>query len=326
MPNPEDRIAFVMGLGRSGTTFLAKLIDSSPRVLYRHEPDALAPSDIPSLLNRGDLEGHLPKARAYVEAMAACRKTRASCHAPTFDKAYRSAFGNFLFPPLAYCSKAAERLGLPLPGGAPDMIRRHRGEIVYLIKSVSSLGRAALYRRAVPGVRYVHILRHPCAVYASLQVGVEKGVMAPDVFLNALFGLEEAARYPFSRREMENASFEEQVAFRWMLLNDKAAADMADSPDYLRIRYEDLCSDVDRVSRQVFDHLGIEIDGQTRRFIDSLRQAPGERRAKPGYFKVTRPIMSAVDKWRARLDPESVERMRRVVSCSALGRAYFEDH
>ena len=32
----------ILGAPRSGTTWLAKIIDSHPDVLYRHEPDKLA--------------------------------------------------------------------------------------------------------------------------------------------------------------------------------------------------------------------------------------------------------------------------------------------
>ena len=33
----------ILGAPRSGTTWLAKIIDSHPDVLYRHEPDAAIP-------------------------------------------------------------------------------------------------------------------------------------------------------------------------------------------------------------------------------------------------------------------------------------------
>jgi len=38
-----DRAILVSGSPRSGTTWLAKLLDSHPDVLYRHEPDEVSP-------------------------------------------------------------------------------------------------------------------------------------------------------------------------------------------------------------------------------------------------------------------------------------------
>ena len=38
---PEE-IILIAGTGRSGSTWLGKLFDSSPRVFYKHEPDNVA--------------------------------------------------------------------------------------------------------------------------------------------------------------------------------------------------------------------------------------------------------------------------------------------
>jgi sulfotransferase family protein len=37
----------ILGAPRSGTTWLAKIVDSHPDVLYRHEPDATLPGPSP---------------------------------------------------------------------------------------------------------------------------------------------------------------------------------------------------------------------------------------------------------------------------------------
>ncbi|MGI9508590.1 MAG: sulfotransferase [Geminicoccaceae bacterium] len=324
MHDHPERLAFIMGLGRSGTTFLAKLIDSSPDVLYRHEPDAILPGDMPSLLSRDDLERHLPAARAYVLAMTRCRRLRATGHLPVFRKAYRSGLANLAFQPMVLSTKFARSLRLPLPDSMPDLVARDR-DVVYLIKSVRSLGRARLFADAFPAMASIHILRHPCAVCASTQVGIDKGVMSSNVFLPSLFAQKEAADYPFSLEDMQNATFEEQIAFRWMLLNDKAAADMEGAPGYLQIRYEDLCTDLEHMSRVVFDHLGLALGEQTKRFIHDISRPVTSETSSGGYFKINRPVTSAVDKWKTQLEPNCVARIRDVVSHSPLGRAYFDE-
>lgn len=323
---PRRKVAFILGLGRSGTTFLAKLIDSSPKVLYRHEPDAVLPIEVPSLLNDHDLPSHLPTARIYVEKMIQCRESRVSCHLPIFRKSYRSRFANFVFPPLTMSSKLAQRYKLPVLPRLPDLIGSDDQDVTYLIKSVSSLGHARLLDAAMPGMTYIHILRHPCAVYASLMVGIEKGIMAPDVYLKSLFLLGETAGYPFCYDDISNATFEEQVAYRWMLLNGKAAKDMAAARGYLQIRYEDLCTNVEAVSREIFDHLGLDLQDQTRQFMSSISRDSNVSATSTSYFKINRPITSAVDKWKAQVEPASVERIRNIVAHSEIGRAYFAGH
>lgn len=326
MADHRRKVAFVLGLGRSGTTFLAKLIDSSPKVLYRHEPDAVLAYEVPSLLNNDDLARHVPTARTYVEKMVQCREARVSCHLPIFRKAFRSPFANLIFRPLTLSSKLAHHYKLPLLNRVPDMIGNNNRDVTYLIKSVSSLGHTRLFDIAMPGMSYIHILRHPCAVYASLTVGVEKGVMAPDTHLKSLFSLKETEEYPFTYDDISNATHEEQVAYRWMLLNDKAVKDMVGTRGYLRLRYEDLCTDVETVSRQIFDHLDLDIEDQTRHFISSISRGSDASGASAGYFKINRPITSAVDKWKDKVGPASVERIQNIVAHSELGRAYFAGH
>lgn len=324
MTSTSDRIALVMGLGRSGTTFLAKLIDTAPEVVYRHEPDVVLSTDLPHFCHRNDLEPHLSKARDFLYEMSRCRHWRATGTLPLFSKSYRSPQANLAYRMMVLSSKTARRLRLPVSDSVPDMIRDDRARL-HLIKSVSALGRARLFGDALPDLSSVHIIRHPCAVYASLRSGMDQGVMRARIQIKPLFDHPEAEAYPFRRDDIVNASFEEQIAYRWMLSNDKAAADMAGLSTYLQIRYEDLCTDVDRVSRQVFGHLGLPLGAQTGRFIDDISNAPSGDGSRVGYFKVKRPITSAVDKWKTQLDSETVERIRKVVSHSPLGRAYFED-
>jgi len=222
-------------------------------------------------------------------------------------------------------SKLLQKLRLPWPHTLPDLITGERKDVVHLIKSVSSLGRFRLFAEAWPTMASIHITRHPCAVFASTRVGIDQGVMSSNVFLRSLFAQEEAANYPFSLEDMQNATFEEQVAYRWMLLNDKAAADMEAASRYLRVGYEDLCTNVDRVSRQVFDHIGITLSAQTKHFIQEISRPSEHATGKRGYFRVQRPIKSALDKWKTQLDPDCVTRIREIVSHSPLGRAYFQE-
>jgi hypothetical protein len=314
----------LLGLGRSGTTFLAKLIDSAPEVLYRHEPDAVLPTDLPAYIAEDDLEPHLAKAKAYVLAMADCRHWRAADHLPIFKKAYRGAAADAAYRLLVLSTKIARRCRLQRWETLPDLAHRDGCGRLRLIKSVSALGRARLFAEAVPGLVVIHIVRHPCAVYASLRVGIEQGVMGARVALKPLFAQPESAKYPLRLKDMEGAPFEQQVAYRWMLANDKAAADMTGFPTYLQIRYEDLCTHVDQVARQVFGHLGLTAGAQTQRFIDEIRSTRSNGARPAGYFRVQRPITSALDKWRTQLDAPAVDRIREIVSHSPLGRAYFD--
>src|SRR5690349_19178518 len=48
-------ITFILGAPRSGTTWLGKIFDSHPSVLYRHEPDIAAAAKLPLLVANDDI-------------------------------------------------------------------------------------------------------------------------------------------------------------------------------------------------------------------------------------------------------------------------------
>ena len=205
------RIVFIMGFGRSGTTFLAKLLDSHPDVLYRHEPDSvLVNTEIPFVPDESDLKRYRVRARSYVESLCDVRAPKSAGHQPIFDKSYRTAFQQRSYKVAVYLAKGIEK-GIPFLNRwakVPDLIEpASRADIVYVIKSVNSVGRARLFREGNPQSRFLHIVRHPCGVIASVLRGAEKGYMQKRAYLNSAFRMKEAAQYPYTFDDMERRSF-----------------------------------------------------------------------------------------------------------------------
>jgi len=61
----------ILGSGRSGTTFLAKLFDSHPEVIYRHEPDSIIISkNIPFQPKFDDSIHYTPETQAYINKLS----------------------------------------------------------------------------------------------------------------------------------------------------------------------------------------------------------------------------------------------------------------
>src|SRR5258707_1137372 len=82
-PPPEnaDGVIFVVGAPRSGTTWLAKILDSHPDVIYRHEPDEWIPA--PNDLDETNIH-------ALVGRWVADRSLRASTKRPFFPKSWQT--------------------------------------------------------------------------------------------------------------------------------------------------------------------------------------------------------------------------------------------
>src|SRR3546814_2503736 len=114
---PRDP-CFIIGGARSGTTFLGKLLDIHPDVLYRHEPDSvLVNTEIPFVPRVDELQRYVGPARHYLDALCYVRATKVSGQAPYFDKTYRSSLQKRCFLAGLYLAKAAEKVGAPLQIG-----------------------------------------------------------------------------------------------------------------------------------------------------------------------------------------------------------------
>lgn len=321
---PRDPV-FVVGGARSGTTFLAKLLDSHPEVLYRHEPDSiLINTEIPFIPRREQVPDFVGAAKQYLEALCHVRATKVSGQRPIFDKAYRSSLQKKRFLVGLYLAKAVEKAGrsfISKPLNIADCIDGSQDErILCMIKSVNSPWRTLLFSEAMPNCRFIHILRHPCAVINSRLRGIESNLMQAKTYLRPPFEAGMAEGYPFSMEELEASSFEEQTAFLWMICNQRIHDDMAGREGYRIVIYEDLCRELEPTTRQLFDFAGLSWSAQTQQFIRELESRGTD---DAGYFDVQRAPLASLDKWRDQLSGEQIAKVERIVCHAEVGRRFF---
>ena len=70
----------IQGRPRSGTTWLGKIFDSHPNVVYRHEPDSLVVNaDIPFTPYAEDCANYETAARQYLQKIKHVRQTKYWC-------------------------------------------------------------------------------------------------------------------------------------------------------------------------------------------------------------------------------------------------------
>lgn len=321
---PRDPV-FIVGSARSGTTFLAKLFDSHPDVLYRHEPDSvMANADIPFVPRDDAVQDLLPAAGDYLDALHHVRATKVSGQRPVFDKSYRSAFQKKHFLASLYLAKLAEKAGGRFGHKHLSVSDRidplSRDRIVSVIKSVDTPWRTLLYSRARPTWRFIHILRHPCAMINSKLRGIELGLMGAKTYLRPSFDSGMANNYPFTLEDMETRTYEERLAFLWMICNQKIHDDMVNIENYRLVIYEALCQDLNATTRALFDFADLSFDDQTQRFLEVLE---GSEARDPGYFNIVRSPRASLDKWREQLSDQQVENIAGIVRHSAIGQRFF---
>jgi Sulfotransferase family len=160
-----ERAILVLGSPRSGTTWLAKLLDSHPDVLYRHEPDEVLPP----------VAGVDP--RVELRAWIGERSPRVAVTSPSFPKSWMP-------PPLAILrigmtrglrglSRMTDSRFIGAKVAVPDLIpTKHRPRVRPVIKLVN--WDAGVTLQAIPRCRGLFMLRHPCGQIASAMRGAEQ--------------------------------------------------------------------------------------------------------------------------------------------------------
>jgi hypothetical protein len=321
------RLTFIIGGPRSGTTWLAKMFDSNPDVLYRHEPDTILRNpDLPLYADARDTARFGDATRRWTEALLDLRLLKTAGSLPSFPKSYQSASARLLRLGIALGLRFGERL----PGVGRSLARRlaipdgvdwrSSPALRLVIKSVSARGRAALLARALPGSAVVVILRHPCGNVASELKGEAGGLFETpwnpeDVLKNPL-----AAAYGLTAARFGVLSSLEQHAWHWMLANEFALRALAAAPRVRVIRYEDLCARPLELARALLEFADLGWHPQTEDFIGRSISYTGATR----YYGVFRNTPLAAERWREEMPREDQRRIMAIIRQSPLAAFYPE--
>ena len=294
----------VLGAPRSGTTWLAKIVDSHPDILYRHEPDELCPPN-PAL-----------DPAAQIAAWLCHRGLRSVAKRPLFAKSWRPAPLTIARNAMAAALSGAQRMPVCRTLAAqmplPDLVLPPRSRSVRAaLKLVNWDGTAAA--RTMAPVRCIFILRHPCAQVASVLAGQATRRLAAGAESLAL------AKAWAARGGVDAAAFAAlpeagRLAWTWLAFNEPALDGLRGSANARVILYEDLCKAPAPVSRELFGFAGLDWHPQTAAFLDqSTREDRGG-----GYFDVFRAGASVAERWRTTMSAADQEAVRSVVAGSAL--------
>lgn len=109
----------VAGLARSGTTWLAKILDSHPATLYRHEPDShpLFP-ELPVTISPDEFERYAAVLQSFASGIPNIWRLRTAATLPVFRKGKEGSWKYRARQSLVYLLRSAERLAgnIRIPG------------------------------------------------------------------------------------------------------------------------------------------------------------------------------------------------------------------
>jgi Sulfotransferase family len=313
-PDALASVILVVGGPRSGTTWLAKIIDSHPDVLYCHEPDETLPGPAsPS-------GAALPKLLAN---WAADHSARTVTKRPFFPKSWQPNWARTLRTLFAGAVSAASRLPAPLAAlgriRIPDLMRRPAPRVA--IKSVRWAEGAAILARTLPASRTIFILRHPCGQVASVMRGnrqrrFDLKTEGTDMPFDEAAVLAFAASHGIDDPTFQALPDAAKYAWGWRAFNEPAYAALAAQPNVHVVLYEALCARPEALARRILAFAGLDWNQQTEDFVASSTMHQG----KAGYCAVFRDAIAAAEAWRKTMPAADQQAVRSVVAASPLAR------
>jgi hypothetical protein len=309
----------VLGAPRSGTTWLAKIVDSHPDVLYRHEPDETIPAlspPAPSPLTPDALP-------ALLARWAGETGPRTVTKQPYFRKSWQPSWALGVRTALATAVSAASRMPAPFKalGGLhiPDLAARPAPRVAF--KSVRWAEGAVILARTLPDSRTIFILRHPCGQVASVMRGnrqrrFDLKADGTDMPFDEAGTIRFAATHGVFEPEFQRLPDAAKYAWSWRFLNEPTYDALAAQPNVHVVLYEALCADPETLSRRILKFAGLDWNSQTQDFVARSTSHPG----KAGYHAIYRNAVAAAEAWRNTMLPADQEAVRSVAAASPLAR------
>ena len=298
-----ERRVLLHGLGRSGTSWLMKILDHHPASLTSHEPEGFV-----SAL-KGDALGSVGAIQAYIDALFDQRALRAMRKRPILRKDYRHALAHRARVGMLYGLSGLSRAVRPLAKRInrvqiPDLAQGRIG--FHVVKCVS-------HTQAIPSLlehgqdfKCIFIIRHPCGQIHSMLKGGRSGKMPGRYFLPDRDMMAAIPDYVTGAHDLQEKDFSnlEISAHRWAVINHHAVEAVRGSENAYLMRYEDLCADPIGEARKLFDWLGLGLHADCEAF---LRQSVEAEADAEGYHDLVRNPRLAADKWRSEMPAEDVE-------------------
>ena len=308
----------LFGMPRSGTSWLGKIFDSHPDVFYRHEPDSWQRVNwMPLVLSKDASEKFEDQIEQYAIDTLSFSAPKVASKLPIFKKSYYSGFRYYLIHLGIYLSKFGERIGIKLPVvGQPD--GRSLRKIRRVWKSIEALGRLSVIQSALYDAKAVHIVRHPCGYIASVLRGEarknfdDKRPSSEDYgILEVLLESGPAQQRGLTLDDMRACTPVQRLAWRWVLYNENAYAELNETSDYKVLFYDDFCKDPMSGAKEFFNFVELGWSAQTEAFLK--RSTSNENSA---YYSVYKDPLIAANKWKESLSKEDIEQVMSVVKSS----------
>ncbi len=313
-------MTLLLGAPRSGTTWLGKILDSHPMVLYRHEPDTVRRArELPAICLPEDIARQQDMARAYLRGLMNVTTLPASGSRPVFPKDYRFRIvGNVRARLIGMVQAAASVRALRTRArgfNVPDMISARQAARLHLVlKSVRSRGRVGLLAQALPQARFIFVLRDPFGQVAAMLRGTRHGQFSSRIPVTELLSTTQARELGLTEEGFRRLPVLDQLAWNWAILNRKALDELSGLGRVMVVRYHDLCTTPVGVGRDVIEFMGLRWHPQMDEFIRACTDYEGKDPA----YRLYRNARRSLHRWQGDLRQEDRDRIEAIARQARL--------
>lgn len=322
--NKQSKLILLIGLGRSGTTWIGKIFDSHPDTYYMHEPDNWCKKiPLPTITNPTT---NIPDTLGmYLDSLIEIKNSQIVGKLPAFPKSYHGLFVNRIRTLNINLSKVAAKFSIRIPIFNYNLKNKlSNSRLVW--KSIESLGRLDYFTKSSENIHIIHIIRHPCGFISSVLRGEKVGVFDSDCATSEDFGVfdllsktEQAQAHGISLQTFKEMTSLERLAWKWVLVNEKALVEGKLHNQTMLLKYEDLCANPIEVAKQLFEYCGLNWNIQSENFLSKSTNTN-----KTQYYSVFKDPKQAASKWKNELSPTDINTIMSIVAKSKFADLYSE--
>jgi hypothetical protein len=322
VPRIDHPLVLLMGLPRSGTTWIAKMFDSHPNTVYCHEADrGVILRSMPLAPDISEADALAPIAQTFADNLLKNTDPHVVGSQPQFHKEYRTGIAAALHQLSTISAKGASAVGWKWP--ILPMVNYDKVPNLRVIwKSVISIGRVGVFVRALKNRHAIVLLRHPCGHVASLLRGEaeHKFPFPPSEdyrLFEILLNTRPARERKLTVDYLTSIHPAERLAWRWVIMYEKALQDIQGVEGCMSIRYEDVCARPELHAREMFEFCSLPWTSATSNFLKNSTASE-----KKKYYAVFKNPLKSAMRWQSDLSADDIDRIYRVVQESDLGKLY----
>jgi len=312
----------LIGMPRSGTTWVAKAIDSHPDTYYLHEPDSEARLDIPQIINAEDNEQYLPYINEYLAKIEGVDKLKVVGRLPFYPKNYFNSLQLNFNRLSALASKSLGQFSQSITKGSPWLIKPGKKHVTFW-KSIESMGRVSLLAQARPQIKMLLLVRHPCAVINSELKGEAANKFASKTPIYENWGLFEqllesktATNNTLTLDKIKLMTPAQRLAWRWLIYYEQLL-EQAKLDNCLLMRYEQLCVEPLAAFAEVFRFFGLTFHQQVKHYLKVSTSSHSD-----SYYSTSKDPAKAMHGWKSKLPAKDIAAIESIIG-SHLDNEYW---